>query len=70
MLSGDTTVVRRKRGAFYNTLSELSSHWENIDILTSHVAGVTRYKCFDNVNFYCSNYAKIQIGRASCRERV
>ena len=59
MLSGDTTVVRRKRGAFYNTLSELSSHWENIDILTSHVAGVTRYKCFDNVNFYCSNYAKI-----------
>lgn len=59
MLSGDTGVVRGERGAFYNTLSALSSHWDNIDILTSHVAGVSSYKCFDNVNFHCSNYAKI-----------
>jgi len=59
MLSGDTTVVRGERGAFYNTLSELSSHWDNIDILTSYVPDVSSYKCFDNVNFYCSNYAKI-----------
>jgi glycosyltransferase involved in cell wall biosynthesis len=59
MLSGDTSVVRGEQGAFYNTLSELSSHWDNIDILISHVPDVSSYKCFDNVNFYCSNYMKI-----------
>ena len=59
MLSGDTSVVRGERRAFYNTLSEFSRYWGKIDVLTHRVPGVTRHDCFENVTFYPSPWGKM-----------
>ncbi|MDO8468253.1 MAG: glycosyltransferase [Candidatus Peribacter sp.] len=37
MISGDRSILRGKRGAFWYTLQELRKHWDRIDIICPHV---------------------------------
>lgn len=37
MISGDRSILRGKRGAFWYTLQELRKHWERIDVLCPRV---------------------------------
>ncbi len=50
MISGDRTLASGKQGAFYNTLEELHTHFERIDIICPRVS-VQRYNMvvFGNV---------------------
>jgi len=51
-------MVQGQRGAFYNTLIELSPHWDHIDVITTNVSGASRHTVLDNINLYCSDYVK------------
>ncbi|MFH0851336.1 MAG: glycosyltransferase [Candidatus Peregrinibacteria bacterium] len=38
MISGDRSILRGKRGAFWYTLQELRKHWDRIDIICPHAS--------------------------------
>ncbi len=53
MISGDRSVLRGRKGAFWYTLQELSRHWERIDVLCPH-GPVPEGAFFGNVHFHPS----------------
>ena len=59
MMSGDTSVVEGKQGAFYNTLEEFSKYWDKVDIIVPPLASISRHESFRNVTFYPSPWPKL-----------
>ena len=59
MMSGDTTMVQGRQGAFYNTLDEFARYWEKVDIIVPPITGISRYDCFRNVSLYPSPWPKM-----------
>lgn len=51
MVSGDRSVLQGKRGAFFATLEEFSTHWDRIDVICPHVASA-HPSPFANVFFH------------------
>lgn len=50
MISGDRSILKGTRGAFWYTLEEFSRQWERIDVITPHVKGAAETpRLFDNV---------------------
>ncbi|HZZ99172.1 MAG TPA: glycosyltransferase family 4 protein, partial [Candidatus Paceibacterota bacterium] len=56
MISGDRSLASGKRGAFYNTLEELSKHFERIDVITPRSTGNENI-LFGNVHLYPSPWS-------------
>src|SRR5687768_5440707 len=54
MISGDRAIARGRRGAFFNTLSGLSKHWDQIDIITPGIGVHVSQTLFGNVNIHSS----------------
>lgn len=62
MVSGDNSIVRGKKGAFYNTLSEFHKYWDRIDIICPKTNDVKVKQIFGNVFFHVSNRPKLLQG--------
>jgi glycosyltransferase involved in cell wall biosynthesis len=60
MISGDRALAQGKQGAFYNTLSELHTHFDRIDVICPRVS-VNRYGMvvFGNVHVHPSPWPLI-----------
>ncbi|MDD4287137.1 MAG: glycosyltransferase [Candidatus Peribacteraceae bacterium] len=49
MISGDRSILRGKRSAFWYTLQELRKHWDRIDIICPHVLCNPALGCHSSV---------------------
>ena len=58
MLSGDKSVIKGERGAFYNTLIELASYWDHIDVITNSYGAESSISIGDNIDVHNSTYLK------------
>src|SRR5438874_1362171 len=54
MISGDRSVVRGMRGAFWYTLEEFHGHFQRIDIICPHAEGESIHQEFGNVFFHAN----------------
>ena len=52
MISGDSSIVEGKEGAFYNTLKGFSRFWERIDVICPSVNKPLKLSVFNNVFFH------------------
>lgn len=52
MVSGDRSVLRGNRGAFWYTLQELHGHFDRIDVICPHVPFASMHQEFNNVFFH------------------
>ncbi len=58
MISGDRNIAQGKKGAFWNTLEELRSHFDRIDIITPSTGNNGKeVRIFDNVVAYPSPWS-------------